>query len=70
MGPGDGRARIAVDTTATVDRKVAALMCHKSQLPDPDAIAERVRNGARAQAAAAGLPDGSSAELFRVTRIP
>jgi LmbE family N-acetylglucosaminyl deacetylase len=70
MGPGDGRSRIAVDTTATVDRKVAALMCHKSQIADPDAVSERVRNGARAQAVAAGLPDGSSAEFFRVTRIP
>jgi LmbE family N-acetylglucosaminyl deacetylase len=49
MGPGGPNVAVAVDTTATVDRKVAALMCHKSQV---------------------GLPAGSSAELFRVTRIP
>ena len=59
-----------MDTTATVARKVAALMCHKSQLGDPDAIAERVLAMARAQGEVAGLPEGSSAELFRVTRIP
>jgi len=61
---------IAVDTSATVERKVEALLSHRSQIPDPDAVAERVREWARDQAARAGLPDGSSAELFRVTRIP
>jgi LmbE family N-acetylglucosaminyl deacetylase len=70
MGPGKPSSAIAVDTTATVERKVAALMCHKSQLPDPDAIAERIRLGARAQAGVAGLPEGNSAEIFSVTRIP
>ncbi len=70
MGPGGDGAGIAVETTATVERKVAALMCHESQMTDPDAIAQRVAAGARAQAEVAGLPDGASAELFRVTRIP
>jgi LmbE family N-acetylglucosaminyl deacetylase len=70
MGPGDGRASIAVETTATVDRKVAALLCHKSQIPDPEGLTTRIHDGARMQAAHAGLPEGSSAELFRVTRIP
>ncbi|MGA2472829.1 MAG: PIG-L deacetylase family protein [Acidimicrobiales bacterium] len=70
MGPGGDGAGIAVETTATVEHKVAALMCHKSQMTDPDAIAQRVVAGARAQAEVAGLPDGASAELFRVTRIP
>ncbi len=68
-GPGEA-AGLAVDTTATVARKVAALMCHKSQISDPEAVAERVLAGARAQAERAGLSQGSSAELFRVTRIP
>jgi LmbE family N-acetylglucosaminyl deacetylase len=70
MGPGAQSNAIAVETTATVERKVAALMCHKSQLPDPDAVAERVRFWARASAKAAGLPEGRSAETFSVTRIP
>ncbi|MGO8825563.1 MAG: PIG-L deacetylase family protein [Acidimicrobiales bacterium] len=72
MGPGSGGAEsgIAVETTATVERKVAALMCHKSQMTDPDAIAQRVVTWARDTARVAGLPDGASAEVFRVTRIP
>jgi LmbE family N-acetylglucosaminyl deacetylase len=70
MGPGVPSTAIAVDTTATVERKVAALMSHKSQLSDPEPVAERVRFWARSSAEAAGLPEGSSAETFSVTRIP
>ena len=70
MAPGEGGAHVAVDTTSTVERKVAALMCHKSQLGDPDAVARRVRSMSQAQGDLAGLPEGSSAELYRVTRIP
>jgi len=70
MAPGMRDAGIAVDTTTTVERKVAALMCHKSQIGDPDGVAQRVRTMAQAQGDLAGLPGGSSAELFRVTRIP
>jgi LmbE family N-acetylglucosaminyl deacetylase len=70
MGPGAQHAGVAVDTTDTVERKVAALMCHKSQLPDPDAVAQRVQDWARANAEAAGLAEGRAAELFRVIRIP
>jgi LmbE family N-acetylglucosaminyl deacetylase len=63
-------ANIVVDTTAALDRKVAALMCHQSQMPDPEGTKERVTTGARMAAATAGLPEGSAAEMFRVTRIP
>ncbi len=67
---GDGVDGVAVDTTATVDRKVAALLCHSSQIADPGGITERIRELARLQGERAGLPEGSSAEVFRVTRIP
>jgi LmbE family N-acetylglucosaminyl deacetylase len=67
---GGTEPNMAVETTGTVDRKVAALLCHKSQIGDPAGITERVTTGARAQGEVAGLPEGSSAELFRVTRIP
>jgi LmbE family N-acetylglucosaminyl deacetylase len=70
MGPGGRGAGVAVDTTATVERKVAALMCHKSQMPDPEAVTQRVLAGARASGESAGFAEGRSAELFRVTRIP
>ncbi len=70
MGPGGEGAGVAVDTTATVERKVAALMCHKSQMPDPEAVSQRILAAGTALGELAGLPAGSSAELFRVTRIP
>ena len=70
MGPAGQGAGVAVDTTATVERKVAALMCHKSQMPDPEAVAQRVLAGARALGELAGFAEGGCAELFRVTRIP
>jgi LmbE family N-acetylglucosaminyl deacetylase len=71
MGPpGDQPVSIAVETTATVQRKVAALMCHKSQLPDPEATMVRVLAGAQAGGERAGLPEGGCAELFHVARIP
>ena len=70
MGPGGQGAGIAVDTTATVERKVAALMAHKSQMADPDAVAQRVQDWGRANGELAGLGEGRSAELFRTVQIP
>ena len=70
MGPGGEGASIAVETTATVERKVTALLRHESQIGDPDGVADRVRTWARAGGEGAGLPEGSSAELFRVVLIP
>lgn len=61
---------IAVETTTTIERKVAALLRHKSQIDDPDGVTKRVNEGGRASGVAAGLPEGATAELFRVTRIP
>jgi len=69
MGPGK-QPGIAVDTTTTVERKVAALLCHKSQIPDPDGVSTRILDWARAAGETAGLTEGSSAELFRVIPIP
>jgi len=53
-----------VDVTDTIDRKVAALHCHASQLPDPGALDARMRTWTSATAAAAGLPAGTLAEAF------
>ncbi len=61
---------MAVDTTETIERKVAALLRHESQIGDPAGTAEWVLAGGRASGTAAGLPEGSTAELFRVTRVP
>ncbi len=70
MSPWDPQAGLAVETTATVERKAAALLCHKSQIGDPEGVTQRIREWAKAQGEQAGLPPGSSAELFRVTLIP
>ena len=68
-GVGDGRAAPdpdPIDVTAAVDRKIAALLCHVSQHPDPDHTATMVREWMASTAKQAGLPDGASAETFRV----
>jgi LmbE family N-acetylglucosaminyl deacetylase len=54
------------DITDTVDRKLAALRCHVSQLPDEEATLDRVRQWVTATAKAADLPDGAAAEGFFV----
>ncbi|WP_244301819.1 PIG-L deacetylase family protein [Microbispora triticiradicis] len=54
-----------VDVTSTVDRKVAALRAHESQtahIPDLDGM---IKGWLSANAAAAGLPEGSYAEAFQ-----
>ena len=55
-----------IDTTATIDRKMAALRCHASQHQHPDGMEARVREWNRANAAAGGLADGAYAEMFMV----
>ena len=56
----------AIDVTAAVDRKIAALMCHASQHTDPERTALMVREWMTNVAKQMGLPDGSAAETFRV----
>jgi LmbE family N-acetylglucosaminyl deacetylase len=58
----------AVDVTDTAERKLAALRCHETQLPDPDATMEMVRGWLQRTAEAMGLPEGRLAEAFRVVQ--
>ncbi len=55
-----------VDITANLERKISALMCHRSQHREPEAMEERVRTWWQSIASENGLPEGSSAESFRV----
>ena len=55
-----------LDITSAVDRKVAALMSHKSQLPDPEATETMVRGWTSALAEQAGLGADSFAEAVKV----
>ena len=63
MGPD---AADAIDITATVDRKMQALLCHASQHKDPEGLEARMRAWWQSAAEANGLPAGSSCEVFRV----
>lgn len=55
-----------VDVTAGVERKIAALLSHVSQHPDPQRTEAMVRERMTNNAKQFGLPDGASAETFRV----
>jgi LmbE family N-acetylglucosaminyl deacetylase len=64
MASGSGES--FVDITPSIDRKIKALLCHASQMTNPDAMDELIRGWASANAAAAGLPEGHYAEAFRL----
>ncbi len=53
-----------VDTTAHIERKIAALLCHESQMPDPTRIPKLITDWGATVASHAGLPVGSYAEGF------
>ena len=55
-----------VDITDTVERKIAALTEHASQIADPAELAARIREWGTRIAAAGGLPEGHLAEAFQV----
>ena len=57
-----------VDTTATFDRKVAALRCHVSQVGDGEHLRPLLEQWGEAVAASCGLPPGSKAEAYRVAK--
>jgi len=59
-----------VDVTDTFDRKIAALLCHRSQVGDGEGLEARLRGWLSAGARAAGLADGRLAESFRVVPTP
>lgn len=54
------------DVTEVFDRKMAALACHESQIPDVADLEPRMREGLAAAAAQGGLPEGRLAEVFQV----
>jgi LmbE family N-acetylglucosaminyl deacetylase len=56
----------AVDITGQVERKIAALMQHKTQHQDPSGIETLVRGWVVATAQSFGLGDDRAAEAFRV----
>jgi LmbE family N-acetylglucosaminyl deacetylase len=63
-----GEPTVAVETTRTFERKVAALRRHRSQVGAGEHLPGLLRGWSEQTAAAAGLPEGSLAEGFRVVR--
>jgi len=55
-----------VDITQVMERKIAALTCHESQIADPKQLEEMVRRWAEATAERGGLGPGRYAEAFQV----
>jgi LmbE family N-acetylglucosaminyl deacetylase len=67
FGPGAAdEDRGVVDITRQIDRKIRALRCHESQHVDADATISRVKEWFQSIARDNGLPEGASAEAFRV----
>ncbi len=58
------QANTWVDVTASIDRKVAALLAHESQITDVAGLEERMRGWGAATAKAGGLAEGRLAEAF------
>jgi LmbE family N-acetylglucosaminyl deacetylase len=59
---------VVVDVSMTLERKIQALLCHRSQVGDDT---ERISSWMRERAAAEGAPEGFRyGESFRVTRGP
>lgn len=63
---GGPKADTYIDITDTIDRKIEALLCHESQMQDPDGIGDRIREWGRMSGEEAGLTDGRLAERFRI----
>jgi LmbE family N-acetylglucosaminyl deacetylase len=58
-------ADVYVDTTESIDKKVAALLSHVSQMKDPDGVDAMMRGWGEMIAKQGGLADGRLAEAFR-----
>ncbi|MBA3875963.1 MAG: PIG-L family deacetylase [Thermoleophilia bacterium] len=55
---------VRVDVSATVERKVGALLAHSSQVYDPDRLGERIRAWAREEGEPIGVAAGEALRLI------
>jgi len=61
------KANAWVDTTASLDARVAALRAHQSQIKEPESLEARVREWAREAGTLIGT---EAAEAFRIVELP
>ncbi len=66
---GDELSDLFVEVTDVIDRKLAAIASHASQVADEVVLGERVRGWLADGARRGGLPEGRLAESFRVVHI-
>ncbi|MEM9651930.1 MAG: PIG-L deacetylase family protein [Actinomycetota bacterium] len=57
-----------VETTDTIDKKIEALLCHESQIAQPEEMGKRIAMWGAEQGKQVGLPEGAAAERFRVIK--
>lgn len=69
MAAPEERIDHVVDVTGTIDRKIAALREHRSQIANMDDLEGRIRTVHTRWASRFGLPDGALAEAFQVVSI-
>lgn len=69
MAAPEERVNHVVDTTDTVERKIAALRAHASQTAHMDDLEQRMRSLGGMWARRFGLPDGHVAEAFQTVAI-
>ncbi len=62
---GSSEANKFVDITDTVDTKISALLCHRSQIAEPEKMSAMIREWATTVAGEGGLGEGRLAESFR-----
>lgn len=62
---GGPKADHYVDITDTFEKKMEALLCHKSQIADPEQMTARLRERSEAVGVKAGFGEGRMAEAFR-----
>jgi LmbE family N-acetylglucosaminyl deacetylase len=65
-GGGASGPTMVVDTTSTIDKKIEALRCHRSQVGDGERLEGMLREWGSMIAKLGGLPKGRLAEGFRV----
>lgn len=58
------RPTVRIDVSATIDRKIAALRAHASQLREPDRLEDRIREWAREEGQAIGVEAGEALRVI------